>query len=110
MESKMKYDDIVDVIRSNPGLTMDELYALNKVVVSKIKILDNLRKATAATKFAIGDVVVFNAKTRGMKRITITGFNRAGTAVVGEEVYDNNQLKSATPKWKVSTTLLTKVA
>lgn len=93
------------------NLNTDEMFALNKALVEMIKSQRRLLQAVVGSSFAIGDVVRFDAKSKGIKHIKIEGFNRARTAVVGREI--DPVTKTAVPfatKWTVANTLCVKTA
>lgn len=73
---------ISSILTAAASLSVEQQLALNKGLCEMIKRNRRVQAAVVGTQFVPGDVVRFNAKTRGIKHIVINGFNRAGTAVV----------------------------
>ena len=96
------------IINAASELSREQQLALNKALVEMIRSERRVTLALAGAQFKIGQIVRFNAKTRGIKTMQIEKFNRAGTAVVGFELREDGS-KSIT-RWTVATTLCTAVA
>jgi hypothetical protein len=100
---------ISSVLESLNTLSIADQLAVNKALCAMIRNGQRVKKAVVGLQFFPGQVVTFNAKTRGIKNIKIEKFNRAGTAVVGYEC-DKQGVQTSTMRWTVATTLCTVVA
>lgn len=101
---------VAQLVQSAAQLTIEQQLALNKALCQMIKSGRRVQAAVAGSEFRIGDVVRFNAKTRGIRTIKIEKFNRAGTAVVGWEVDAQGVRIPFGTRWTVANTLCSKVA
>ena len=99
---------ISSVLESLSTLSVEQQLAVNKALCEMIKNARRAKMAVAGAKFFPGQIVRFNAKSRGMKFLKIEKFNRAGTAVVGFECDANGENKLPA-RWTVATTLCTAV-
>lgn len=100
---------VAQLVQSAAQLTVEQQLALNKALCQMIKSGRRVQAAVAGSEFRIGDVVRFNAKTRGIRTIKIEKFNRAGTAVVGWEVDAQGVRLPYGTRWTVANTLCSKV-
>lgn len=97
--------NITQIVNSATTLSVNDLLLLNKIVCQMIKNRRNIQAATIGATFKIGQIVTFNAKTQGIKRIKIEKFNRAGTCVVGKECLADGTILVSNTKWTVANTL-----
>ena len=103
----MQIDQILAQIQALP---VEQLLKMNKLLVETIRQKRKFEAAKIGMSFNVGDVVRFDAKRKGIKYIQISGFNRAGPAVVGKEI--NPTTKEINPlgsRWTVANTLCSKV-
>lgn len=91
-------------------LSVDEMLALNKALCDMIKTKRRVQQAVVGADLQPGQIVRFDAKTKGIKHIKIEKFNRARTCVVGFEVDPKTGAKTGLTRWTVANTLCTKVA
>jgi hypothetical protein len=101
---------IQKILNAAADLTVEEQLVVNKGLCEMIRQSRKIKLAVAGTAFVPGDVVRFNAKSKGMKHIKIEKFNRAGTAVVGHECDAKGTKLPMATRWTVANTLCTKAA
>lgn len=81
------------------GLTLEELYALNRIVVHRIKLFQKAGKFVALSKFAVGEIVSF--------------FSNGGELITGQVIRLNQKTVTIATddnrQWNVSPELLRKV-
>lgn len=94
------------LISAAAQLSTEQQRELNRALCALIKQGNKINAIVQGSKFMPGQVVRFNAKTRGIKMIKIEKFNRAGTAVVGREC-DAKGVQTSTMRWTVGATLCT---
>jgi hypothetical protein len=82
-------------------LTVDEQIQIHGSLVNMIKHGQRANAAKAGASFKIGQIVKFDAKTRGTKFMQIEKFNRAGTCVVGYEC-DKDGSNKTKMRWTVA--------
>ena len=88
--------DINSILQAIQNISNErELRLINSTVVGKLKMNHSIKNAQAASKFKVGDAVMFDAKTRGIIRGTIIKFNPKTVVVRAGHV-----------DWKVSPSLL----
>ena len=106
----MTFNELLDEINTSV-LTLDQLTALNKLIILKFKNVKRTNQVVSAQKsdIKIGDIVRFDAKTRGFKTIKVQTWNRAGTCVVGFEVDNDGVQIIGKAKWTVSAGICKKV-
>ena len=100
-----EFQAVAKLVDEMQKLNVEQQLALNKALVALIKGKRKAQAAAVGSQFNIGQIVVFNAKTRGIKRIKIEKFNRAGTAVVGWECDTSGVKFAGGQRWTVATTL-----
>lgn len=100
---------ISSILTAAATLSVEQQLALNKGLCEMIKRNRRLQAASVGTQFVPGDVVKFNAKTRGIKYLVIEKFNRAGTSVVGHECSAQGVVHAGAVRWTVSNNLCAKV-
>lgn len=101
----MTTSTLQNIIAEAANLSYEDLIALNKAIIALARQAHR-GTANAAAKFAPGQIIRFvkNGRGRhaGLHYVRITGYNRAGTCVVGLECDAlGNQLPFA-PKWTVA--------
>lgn len=110
MTKKMTPSQILAALSSLP---LDEQLAVHKAHVGILNKLMTVQKAVKATEFAPGQVVKFTKSGRGrdagVHYIKITGYNRAGTCVVGLECDAKGNVGPTQIKWTVDSTVCTVV-
>ena len=67
-------------------LTTDEQRALNTILCTKIRHASTVKAVQQSFVFKAGDVVQFNAKTRGQIHMRVTGFSRDRTKIKGHQL------------------------
>jgi len=82
-------------------LTVDEQIQVHGSLVNMIKHGQRANATKAGASFRIGQIVKFDAKTRGTKFMQIEKFNRAGTCVVGYEC-DKDGSNKTKMRWTVA--------
>jgi hypothetical protein len=92
------------LIASASELSIEQQLELNRALVQLIKNKRRVDAVVTGSKFFPGQLVTFDAKTRGQKIIKIEKFNRAGTAVVGRE-HNAQGVQTSTMRWTVSANL-----
>lgn len=93
------------ILNAASDLSVEQQLALNKALCEMIKSQRRQKLALVGAAFRIGQIVRFNAKTKGMKSIKIEKFNRAGTAVVGFEVNTKGEREPFGTRWTVANSL-----
>ena len=101
---------ISQILEAASHLTPEQQLALNKGLCEMIRSGRRVQATVASGAFAIGDVVRFDAKRKGLKTIKISGWNRARTCAVGFECDAKGEKLPMAVRWTVATTLLSKVA
>ena len=97
------------LIASAAELSIEQQLELNKALCQLIKNKRRVEAVVVGSKFLPGQLVRFDAKTRGIKIIKIEKFNRAGTAVVGRE-HNAKGEQTSTMRWTVSVNLCTVIS
>lgn len=87
-------------------LTVSEMLELNKALCAKIRLKRQSEAVVKISKFNVGQVVTFFKSGRGRNAgthfIKITGYNRAGTAIVGHSCSREGVVHAYPAKWTVA--------
>ena len=81
------------------GLTEAELIDLNRRIVERLRLLQQMRAHKQMLEFRIGDRVAFQADGRGTVEGMLTRYNRKSVTVITDDGHH----------WNVSPALLTRV-
>jgi hypothetical protein len=94
-----------EVFAQVQALSFEDQRALNKMLVANLNCTTKLKSMQVAAKFNIGDEVLFDAKSKGIVKIKVTGFSRDGSSLKG------TQLGGLRPgcNWTVGATICNKV-
>lgn len=85
---------IQEVLTLAKQLTLQEQLALNKLLVANIRHANKMKSLEKAVTFRIGDLVKFDAKTRGIIVIKVTGFSRDMTKIKGVQQNVGRSIKA----------------
>lgn len=86
------------------NLPFEDQRALNSMLVASLNRQSKMKSMQQAAKFRIGDEVVFDARTKGIIKMEITGFSRDGSKLKGKQIGGI----SAGCLWTVAATLCNK--
>lgn len=67
-------------------LTLEEQRVLNKLLCQNIRHGMKVNAIQKSINFALGDVIVFDGKTRGTIYLEVTGFSRDLTKIKGKQL------------------------
>jgi hypothetical protein len=67
-------------------LSVEDQRALNKMLVANLNRAQKFASMKSAAQFNIGDVVVFDARSKGLVKIKVTGFSRDGANLKGSQI------------------------
>ncbi len=67
-------------------LSYDEQRDLNKRLVANLNLASKIASVNASSKFNIGDIVQFDANSKGIITIRITGFSRDMSKIKGTQL------------------------
>lgn len=67
-------------------MTLDEQRVLNKLLCQNIRHGMKVNAIQKSVNFAIGEVIVFDGKTRGTIYLEVTGFSRDMTKIKGKQL------------------------
>ena len=98
MPSPLSNDAINRLGKMTEGLSLEELYALNKIVVHRIKLFQKAGKFVALSKFAVGENVSFFSNEGELITGQVTRLNQKTVSI---ETGDGRH-------WNVSPELLQK--
>ena len=82
------------------GLTEAELIDLNRRIVERLRLLQQMRAHQRMLEFRIGDRVAFQADGRGAVEGMLTRYNRKSVTVITDDGH----------QWNVAPALLTRAA
>jgi hypothetical protein len=98
MQQPLTNEAINRLGKMTEGLSLEELYALNKIVVHRIKLFQKAGKFVALSKFSVGEMVYFfSGKGELIKGRVIRLNQKTATIATDDE-----------EEWKVSPELLRK--
>jgi hypothetical protein len=87
-------------------LTVSEMLELNKALCAKIRLKRQSEAVVKISKFNVGQVVTFfkpgRGRNAGTHYIKISGYNRAGTAIVGKSCTRDGVIHPFPLKWTVA--------
>jgi hypothetical protein len=98
MQPPLSNESINRLGKMTEGLSLEELYALNRIVVHRIKLFQKAGKFVALSKFAVGEKVSF--------------FSNRGELITGQVIRLNQKTATIATdddrQWNVSPELLRK--
>jgi hypothetical protein len=98
MQPPLSNESINRLGKMTEGLSLEELYALNRIVVHRIKLFQKAGKFVALSKFAVGEKVSF--------------FSNGGELITGQVIRLNQKTATIATdddrQWNVSPELLRK--
>lgn len=99
------------LITQAADLSYEDLIALNKSIVALARQKHRATSAVATSKFLPGQIVRFyksgSGRHAGIHYVRVTGYNRAGTCIVGMEVDSTGKDYPMPIKWTVAATQAT---
>lgn len=104
----MTNSNMQNLISQAAELSYEDLIALNKAIVALARQKHRAASAVVTSRFVPGQVVRFykrgTGRHAGMHYIRVTGYNRAGTCVIGMEVSPTGAPLTNSVKWTVAST------
>lgn len=104
----MSNSKLQNLISQVAELSYEDLITLNKSIVALARQKHRATSAVVTSRFVPGQIVRFykrgTGRHAGMHYIRVTGYNRAGTCVVGMEVDQNGGSLANSVKWTVAST------
>lgn len=95
--------DLKNIVAHLNAMSIDDLRMLNSAVCDQIRNRQKFEAAMATRSFAIGDVIKFDGKTRGMIHLEVTGFSRDRTKIKGVQL-NKGWTTRAGSQWNVFAT------
>lgn len=104
----MTNSNMQNLISQAAELSYEDLIALNKAIVALARQKHRATSAVVTSRFVPGQIVRFfkrgSGRHAGMHYIRVTGYNRAGTCVIGMEVSPSGAPLANSVKWTVDST------
>lgn len=106
--------NFTQITQSLESLKNEELLALNRIVVERIRMNQTITAAAASTNIAVGSLIKFHKTGRGRHAgthyVRVSGFNRARTAVIGYETDRHGKQLPLSSRWTVDADACTVVS
>ena len=107
----MSNSKVQNLLAQTADFSYEDLIELNRAIVALCKHRQQVKAVAASTKFAPGQVIRFSKSGRGKYAgthyVRISGYNRAGTHLVGKECNSDGIELPSGPKWTIPATQAT---